>query len=78
MRIAAALMMSAAPCIRCVDGIALCETAYGGIVRIDVWQIAAAMEECLHITLLAGDLLGGLHVFRELVGMSRNSRLSTV
>ena len=45
-----------------VDGVALGEVAHGGIVRGDVRQIAAAMEERLGVAVLAGKLLGLLHV----------------
>ena len=34
---------------RCIDGIALSKAPYGGIAAVDVGQIAAAVEEGLHI-----------------------------
>ena len=45
-----------------VDGVALGKVAHGGVVRGDVRQIAAAMEECLGVAVLAGKLLSLLHV----------------
>ena len=45
-----------------VDGVALGEAPHGGVVGIDVGQIAATVEERLGVALLAGGLLGLLHV----------------
>ena len=47
-----------------VDGVALCEVADGGVVRVDVGQIAAAVEECLRVAFCPCGLLTLLHVCR--------------
>ena len=49
-----------------VDGVALCEVADGGVVRVDVGQIAAAVEECLRVAFCPCGLLTLLHVLRHL------------
>ena len=46
----------------CVDGIALCKTTNGGVAAVDIGEIAATMEECFHISLLASRCLGLFHV----------------
>ena len=47
---------------RCVDGVALGEVAHGGVVRSDVGQVAAAVEERLGVAMVARQLLSLLHV----------------
>ena len=47
---------------RCVDGVALGEVAHGGVVRSDVGQVAAAVEERLGVAMVARQLLRLLHV----------------
>ena len=46
----------------CIDGVAFSEVANGGVARVDVGQIATAVEHRLGIAALAGQLLRLLHV----------------
>ena len=45
-----------------VYGVALSKVAHGGVARVDVGQVASAVEEGLGVTLLSCCLLGRLHV----------------
>ena len=51
---------------RCIDGISLGKSTYGGITRINVLEVSFALEQCFHIFLLSRCLLGFFHIFLHL------------
>ena len=51
---------------RSVDGIAFGKTTYGTVLRVDIWQIATALEDSLGIAFFACRLFSFFHVFVHL------------
>ena len=49
-----------------VDGISFSKTAHGGVMGMNIRQIATAMEHCFGIAFLADNLFGALHVIVHL------------